>query len=381
MYVNASRGFTRGLLSGIARYSALHGRWTFYRQLPSYLTTSRQLDLDDLRAWKPNGVMCPVSQAGVMSQLGVPMIVFDSASTQEELPMIITDDAAVGHLAAEHLMNQGNRHFAFCGFDAMAWSNRRRDAYCQALEEAGWKAEVYIGSKRQISQPKEETRIANWLRSLPKPVGVFCCNDDRAAIVTEIALGLGCQLPDEISIMGADDDGMICELINPPLTSVRIMSKQAGYEAAALLDDLMQRKQKMGRQRVVAPVSGVNVRHSTDMLMIKNPVVRRALRFIRDNANRQIQVRDVVSATGLNHRTLNAHFHAELGTSIGKHLSQARVDVISKLLIDTDMRIQEIAHMVGHEDDRHFARYFKRMTGVTPKAYRKKMSTPPGRGG
>ena len=183
-------------------------------------------------------------------------------------------------------------------------------------------------------------------------------------------------VPEDISVIGVDDDQYVCELQNPPLSSVGMASEQAGYEAAALLDRMMRGEQRMAGQRIMAHATGVTARQSTDVLMVRNTDVRKALRFIRENVGRPIRVADVVKATDLSHRTLNEQFHSELGCSIVTQLTRARIDYIARLLTDTEMRIHEIAAMVGYEDDRHFSRYFKRATGLTPQAYRRK-HTPP----
>ena len=138
----------------------------------------------------------------------------------------------------------------------------------------------------------------------------------------------------------------------------------------------MDGKEAMAGQRIIAPATGVTPRQSTDVLMVQNAEVRKALRFIRKNTHQPIQVTDVVAATALSHRSLNERFHSELGGSILKQLTRARIDHISRLLTDTDLQIQEIASSVGYADIRHFSRYFKRTTGVTPQAYRRRMSAP-----
>jgi LacI family transcriptional regulator len=244
------------------------------------------------------------------------------------------------------------------------------------IEEAGTSVDIYNGTGGVSSRSKEEPVVSEWIRSLPKPIGLFCVNDDRAATIMEICRVLEFGVPEDISILGADDDEYICELENPPLTSVKVSSEQAGYEAATLLHQMIEGTKKMEGQRIIAHATGITARQSTDVLMVQNTEVRKALRFIRENANQPIQVSDVVAATKLSHRSLNEQFHSELGGSIVKQLTRARIDYICRLLSDTDMRVQEIAFTVGYHDDRHFARYFKRATGLTPQAYRRKISPP-----
>lgn len=376
LFVDTSRGFGRRILSGIARYSALHGPWTFYRKQPDYLAPKEKTTLAEIRAWRPDGIICSLAQARELRRTGLPMVAFDPGAYSGSIPCMVSDHAAVGHLAAQHLLDLGHRDLAFCGFSGLNWSKERCRAFCSVIEAAGAQVHVYNNPQRTTSWAKEEPRVEEWIQSLPRPIGMFCVNDDRAAAIMETCRTLEYGIPEDISIIGADDDASVCPLANPPLSSVRIASDQAGYNAARLLHQMIDGKAEMSGQRIVAPVVGVTARQSTDVLMVENKEVRKALRFIRENANRPIRVSDVVNATALSHRSLNEQFHAALNGSILTQLTRARIDFISGLLTDTDLRIQEIAQTVGYEDDRHFSRYFKRATGLTPQAYRRKMSTP-----
>ncbi|MGB1127401.1 MAG: substrate-binding domain-containing protein [Opitutales bacterium] len=233
---------------------------------------------------------------------------------------------------------------------------------------------MYKQTQDAASRAKEEPLLQEWIQSLPKPIGLFFANDDRAASIMEICRLLEFNIPEDISIIGADDDEYICELQNPPLSSVQVASEQAGYQAAQLLDQIIQGNASMQGQRIPALAAGITERQSTNVLMVQNEQVRKALSFIREHANRPIRVSDVVEATGLSHRRLNDQFHAALGCSIVKQLTRSRIDTICQLLRNTDLRAQEIANTVGYSDDRHFSRYFKRATGLTPQAYRRKIS-------
>jgi LacI family transcriptional regulator len=377
LLLEATRGFDRGLLSGVARYSALNGPWTFYRQPHGYLRSRRRLDPKELQAWKPDGAICPVSQLDHLSRLRVPMIAYDVNEYSGRVPCVLSEDFEAGRLAAGHLLDLGHRHFAFCGYNGIRWSRERCRAFCESVARAGHSVVVdRPRSRRPASWAQEEPRVRAWLETLPKPIGMLCANDDRAASILETCHGLGYGVPEDVSVIGVDDDEYVCELQNPPLSSVKMASGQAGYEAAALLDRMIQGHEKMGRQRITAHATGITARQSTNVLMVRNADVRKALRFIRQNAGRPVRVADIVRATDLSHRTLNDQFHKELGCSISKQVTRARIGCICRLLTETEMRIHEIAALVGDADDRHFSRYFKRATGLTPQAYRKKHAPP-----
>ncbi len=377
LLLEAIRGFDRGLLSGVARYATVNGPWTFYRQPYDYLRSQRRLELKELRAWKPDGAICPVNRLDELSRLRVPLIAYDVNEYSGRVPSILSEDFEAGRLAARHLLELGHRHFAFCGYSGIRWSRERCQAFCDSVERAGCTVAIYQPrSRRPVAWAKEEPQVRQWLESLPKPIGMLCANDDRAASILETCHMSGYGVPEDVSVIGVDDDQYVCELQNPPLSSVRMAPDQAGYEAAAVLDRMLHGEERMSGQRIMAQATGVTARQSTNVLMVRNGDVRKALRFIRENAGRSIRVADIVKVTKLSHRTLNDQFHAELGCSINKQLTRARIDYIARLLTETEMRIHEIATVVGYGDDRHFARYFKRATGLTPQAYRRKHAPP-----
>lgn len=377
LFLEATRGFDRGLLSGVARYSALNGPWTFYRRPHGYLRSKRRLAPEELSAWKPDGAICPVGQVDELLRLRVPLIAYDVNEYSGRVPRVLSEDFEAGRLAAQHLLDLGHRHFAFCAYTGIRWSRERCQAFCDSVEREGCTVAIYRPeSRRSAAWAREEPHVRRWLETLPKPIGMLCANDDRAASILETCQTLGYGVPEDVSIIGVDDDQYVCELQNPPLSSVRMASDKAGYEAAALLDQMIHGKERMAGQQIVAHATGVTARQSTNVLMVRSADVRKALRFIRENAARPIRVADIVKVTNLSHRTLNDRFHLELGCSINKQLTRARIAYISRLLTETEMRIHEIATLVGYEDDRHFSRYFKRATSLTPQAYRRK-HTPP----
>jgi LacI family transcriptional regulator len=234
-----------------------------------------------------------------LSTLRVPLIAYDVNEYSGRVPCILSEDDEAGRLAARHLLDLGHRHFAFCGYQRHPLVAGTLPRLLRVVGRSGRRVEVYRPrSRRPAAWAKEEPQVRRWLESLPKPIGVLCANDDRAASILETCHVLGYGVPEDVSVIGVDDDQYVCELQNPPLSSVRMASEQAGYEAAALLDRMIRGEERMSRQRITAHATGVTVRQSTSVLMVRKADVRRALRFIRENAGRPIRVADVVKATG-----------------------------------------------------------------------------------
>jgi LacI family transcriptional regulator len=377
LFLGAAREFDRGILAGVARYASLHGPWTFYREPHGYFVRSERTTTEDLRTWKPDGAVCPIRRLELIRPLRVPIVALDINEYEGKIPGVVSEDLKAGQLAAEHLLGLGLNQFAFCGFPSMRWSQDRCTAFCEIIGQAGYAVRVYrLRSRRPMTWAKEEPLIRDWLVRLPKPIGLFCANDDRSANISECCRALGFGVPEDIAVIGVDDDPYICDLANPPLSSVSMASDRAGYEAAELLHQMIAGKASAAGQRILAPAVGITARQSTDILMVPDADVRTALRFIRENAGRPIQVRDVVRATNLSHRTLNDRFYRYCGSSILKQLTNYRIAHISLLLRETDLPIGEIAKKVGFDSDHHFARFYRRATKSTPHEYRRKCSPP-----
>ena len=173
---------------------------------------SGKTKLADLRAWKPNGVICPARRLDLIRPLRIPVVAFDINDYDGSIPGVLSEDLKAGRLAAEHLLGLGLDRFAFCGFEPMRWSQQRREAFCQTIETAGHRVEIFQPRRRQpINWAKEEPLLRDWLAELPKPIGLFCANDDRAASILESCRALGFGVPEDIAVIGVDDDPYICE--------------------------------------------------------------------------------------------------------------------------------------------------------------------------
>lgn len=370
LFVESSREFGRGLLYGIARYSRLHGPWRVYRRsagLDSSLPEWRDLKID-------GAIVRDVTMATNLAASGLPLIFAQhTRESYAPFPAIITDSGAIGSLAAEHFLDRGFEHFAFCGLDEFIWSRLRGHHFSERVEQSGFQVNLYRRPKGRAKRAwkSEQNLIAEWLRSLPKPVALMCCNDDRALQVIEACKLADLYVPDQVAVLGVDNDVLICDLADPPISSVALNTELAGHEAAELLDRLM-RGEKMVGQVVGVEPTHIVTRMSTDMLAVADPDVGAALRFIRRHPSRTIQVNDVAEAAGVSRRVLEKRFKAILRRSVHQEIRRVRVNHIIELLVGTDMSITEIAVKSGFDGVEHISRYFRKETGVSLREYRKR---------
>ncbi len=388
LLVDTSRAYGRGLVRGVARYNQEHGRWSVYFK-------PHALD-DPPPSWLANsgadGILARVGDRRMVRAIAacrVPAIDLRGVLPDLPLPFVGVDNAAIAALAAGHLMERGFRQFGFCGLPrgAHPHMDQLSDEFVACLAGAGHTCSVFSatrGPRRGEAWERQQNRadqwadqqnaIARWLASLAKPVAVMACHDDRALQVLDACRRLGILVPEEVAVISVDNDPYLCELAIPPLTSIDDNPQQIGYEAAALLDRLMEGEPVPGGPIRIAP-RGVVTRRSTDVLAIENRHVVQALRMIRDGACEGILPRDVAARIPVSRVLLASRFKSAVGRTIGQEIQRVRIERARELLETTELPIKQIAHRAGFRGVEYMTRLFHRWTGQTPADYRRKRQT------
>lgn len=374
LLIGTSRAYGRGLVRGIAKYSRLQGPWRFLKK-PLFYRESSELEkvLPRLKKWGADGIIGRIARKHErIIEMGLPIVSVDDEELIPGLYRIVADYTKTGKMAAEHLLDRGFRRFAYCGFEDMKWSNEYLKSFHERIAESGFEIHVYKQPrlKRQRLWENEQVLMADWLKSLSKPMGLMACNDDRAQQVIEACEIAGLHVPEEISIIGVDNDDMVCDLTNPPLSSIAVNTERVGYEAAELLDKLMSGV-KIPEHKIILRPTHIVTRQSTNILAIEDAEVGCALRFIRQHPKEAIQVSDVADATTLSRRCLERRFRKSLGRSILHEIRCVRVEQIVQMLINTNLPVSQIALALGYTSTDHIARYFQREKGMSPQNYRK----------
>jgi LacI family transcriptional regulator len=399
-------GYDRGLLQGIARYAQLHAPWVFclsgdYPGVPLVPSDSTAVEMLHLRPARKStsGASFHLRRLGATGFIGriptpaigrtvlasgLPAVAIDLTDHQladdnplSKISEICADSHRVGRIGAEHLLERGFTHFAFCGYAGRNWSERRQRGFCERLQERGFSCNVYEPRRRTtaISWHQEQPLLSDWLKSLPKPAGIMTCNDIRGRQVIEACLPVGLRVPDDVAVVGVDEDRLLCDLANPPLSSVALNLERAGYQAAELLDGLMSgRIQKP--QRILVEAMWVIPRRSTDVVAIEDRHVATGVRFIRDNFRRAITVDDVVKEAHISRRGLEIRFQNSLGRSIRQEIQQARLTWSKKLLVETNLSAGKIAELSGFSSLSYMSSVFQRELGLTLTEYRRQACNP-----
>lgn len=387
--VESSRAAGRGFLRGISKYARLYGPWTFYRLPPVYKGGSaRQSELFTVFRGKNRratssapvrdieGIIAHVANDGAANRLvpkGCPAVIVPANEMITSYPALVSDGDKSGALVADYFQNLGLPHFGFCGYETNYWSRERRQVFQAAIEAAGHTLHVYEQKEHQPHGFWEDelNEIVIWLKSLPTPIGIWVWNDDFAQHVVEACKVAELVIPDEICIVGVDNDDMVCEMSDPPLSSLSLNFVRAGFEMAELLHTMM-KGQAVTHSQVTLHATHIATRQSTNTLAIRDKDVAQALRFIYANAAIPIQVDDVVNAVTLSRRVLYERFEKAIGRSVYEEIMRVRSERIARLLLETNLPISRIAFNLGFQNPDHVSRYFKKTYGVSPREYRRR---------
>lgn len=374
LLIETSNAYARELLHGVREWLRHHGPWTIFLS-----QTGRGAEPPQwLKGWKGDGIIARIETpmiARAVAAARLPAVDVSAARLLPELPWLETDDRAIAQTAAEHLRERGFREFAYVGDDRFNWSRWRRDAFAAHLTQHGlrcWDFAQVSLSDSSRGEADWETQLANlmrWLKSLPKPLGVFAGYDIRGMQILEACRRLELAVPDQVAVLGVDNDELLCDLADPPLSSVIPDVRRTGHEAASLLDRMMRGENIRGEGRLFVPL-GVATRQSTDVVAVADRHISTAVRFIREHACNGITVAEIVKQVPLSRRVLETRFQQLLGRSPHEQIMAVKLDRVKRLLSETDLSLAAIADRTGFKHVEYLSVAFKRQVGVTASEYR-----------
>ncbi|PQO38490.1 XylR family transcriptional regulator [Blastopirellula marina] len=373
LLIETSKAFGRDIIKGVGRFSRIHGPWSIFidefgpgSKLPGWL-----------KDWQGDGIIVRArnqKMAESVAAIGVPVIETLQAWPSLGIGGVFTDDEAIGRVAAEHLMARGLKYYGFVGVDGAHWSRTRQDGFARTLVEAGHEVAIYSATSRRRHRENWEggqEDLANWLAELPKPLGLMAAHDMRALCVFDACRRRALSTPEEIAIVGVDNDDVICTMADTPLTSISHNSEQIGYEAAALLSKVMRGTAAARQTSLIAP-RGLSARRSTDVIAAADPIIAKSLKFIRDRKG-NTSVQQVANQFGLSRRSLERKFAEGIGTTPHEQITSEKLQHAKLLLQETSYSLEEIAEQMQLSSASYFSSFFKELTGKNPGAFRKEM--------
>lgn len=372
LLVETSREYGRGILRGVIRYQQEHGPWSLYFK-PHGLGAPPP---PWLASWRGHGILARINDrrmADAVLRAKVPAVDLRGALDDIAVPLVGISNRAVVRLAVDDFLARGFRHFAFYGTPRSENRNQneRSDRFEHLVAEHGFRCHVYAHPKSPAkSWDQEQRQIARWLKTLPTPVAIMTCHDDCGRQVLDACMGAGLSVPDEVAILGVDNDPFLCNLCSPQLSSIDVNPERIGYEAAALLDRLMKGGRPPKEPLFFEP-RGLVIRQSTDVTAVSDPHVQQAARLIRDHRSAAIGIEQLLAQVPVSRSALFRRFKGKLGRSPKQELTRVRLERAKELLRNSNLSVAAVAERVFYTEAKHFIVMFRRATGVTPLRYRK----------
>ena len=368
-----SSGYSRSLLRGIVRYSNEHGPWVFYR-MPQYY---RELYGDDgvvrwAKYWKTDAIIAQLENIDLdrLNELGIPIIIQNYKERTNKICNITGDYFGTGQMAAGFFLSRGFSNFAYYGYKDMVWSRERAVGFRSKLKDYGYTVSMLNNDSRKTEQWSFDLDVVSkWLKSLPKPVALFACDDYFASQITETCKIYNIHVPNDISVLGVDNDDLLCHISNPPLSSIVLDVETGGYQAAKVLHQLMNKEIEKAFDIVIPPIR-IEARQSTEKYAINDKNILKAIEYIRENYTRNISIDDIIRHLPLSRRIVEKKFKEKIGVSVYQYLLQYRIELFADLLIKTEKPLADLALLCGFDDYKNVARIFRKYKKMTPMQYR-----------
>lgn len=370
--------FPYRLLRGIMAWARKSNQpWVVCKMPPSY---KREIGIKGVvkwaKAWRANvviGLFDPGDDVSLFRKNGLVVIAQDYISPFKDIPNITADYQIAGRIAAQQLTGRGYRNFGFFGYENACWSDGRMKGYRETLAKDFGITTLHVFNDRQLSSmwSYDTAELRSWLVSLPKPIGIFACDDNQAQILLETCQASGISVPQDVAIIGVDNDEVTCNLTVPALSSIDMDIEKAGFEAAQMADQMVKDPSYRGKDIVIRTIAAVS-RGSTGIMATTDPVVADAMRYIYQNRCHKIQVADVIKQVPVCRRILEQRFKEATGTSIYTIISNLRMDYFAQQLVSSSETVSEIAARMDEPDTKSISRRFLAIKGCTPTEYRKR---------
>ena len=366
--VETTRTYSRELLAGVSRYIHRHGPWSTFVELRALESSVPPW----LEHWEGEGILARThsqKMADAIAATGLPVVELRSSNFNQDAPFVGMDNRMIGQVVAEHFINRGYRRFAAYTLDTESFFRERMQKFVNHLKETA-DVDCAILPSQGESSPDDwevhQTELIEWLESLEKPVGIFATNDQLATRLLDACQRAGISVPEDVAVVGCENETTLCNFASPPLTSVRLDGETVGYQAAELLDQLMKGGAKPKDSEILIPPKGIEIRASSDEFVIEDPIVLGAVRLIREGAFDGITVAEICSELGVSRSTLERRMQTTLKRGAKAELLRVRFAEVNRLLKNTDLTIEAIAEMTGFAYAHYLQTSYRERFGIPP---------------
>ncbi|WP_299430165.1 DNA-binding transcriptional regulator [uncultured Maribacter sp.] len=372
--LESGRGYGRDILKGIHDYNNQYSKWEIIFETAYYLKTNKNRDIIKLVSEiRPDGcILENIDNIESFVKLGIPIIQTSSINVNTtNTPYLQGNYDADGKMAFDYFSSKGFKNLAFFGVNKVSWSDNRLESFKKHAKLRNTNIHNYVPTKKIKTKglSHDLKDIIIWLKALPKPIGILCCNDDLGLILINACSMAGLKIPYEIAILGIDNDELLCNIANPKLSSIARNHTKVAFNACKILDDLMN---GIPIKNNIIPTEPLNIveRTSTDTIASKDVEVIKALNFIRSNTHLNLTVNDVVEKTTISRRSLYTRFRKVTNRTILEEIQFHKIKKFKELLIAQKLSVKEIAFCLGFDDISHISRWFSAIEGITPIKWR-----------
>lgn len=373
LLIETSRSYGRALMRGVKQYSVEHGPWSLFVEV-------RDLESRPppwLASWDGDGILTRTGSdaiARAVHRSGVPAVELRSPRRGSDFPFVGVDNQAVSAMVADHLIERGFRNFGVYSIEAETFFVERRDAFIEVLARQGFTCDEHRQtgvSERTRQWERQQQELIAWIEQLSKPCGVLACTDQLGCWLLDACWRSGIQVPGRIAVVGVENDESISTMSTPPLSSVRLAGERIGYEAAKILDAMMRGRTAPTKPQLIPPI-GIETRMSSETVAIDDPALSRAITLIRERACSGMNVSELLGELPISRSSLERHFRDALGRTPNDEITRIRIERVCELLRQTDLTLQAISERTGFNTPQYMIEVFRKSTGTTPGAYRKR---------
>lgn len=370
-----TESFANKLLKGIINYSRERNQWSICR-MPSYY--KKAIGIPGILKWAQDWSVDAVigrfeenDNINMILENGIVVVAQDFKKRFRKIPNITADYISTGRMAARFYLDRGFCNFGFFGLNDVCWSDERCEGFKMEIKEAGHGKSFFEYSMQDIDNHwyYERDKLTKWLKDLPKPIGIMACDDNQGNNLIEACNSAGIRIPSEVSIIGVDNDDLLCNLSIPTLSSISVDIEEGGYRAAQLIEQLVSNPYAEYKDIILKPIKVVS-RISTAAYATDDVEIQKAVMFIHQNRHRKTSVNDVVEHTALSRRLLEIRFKEVVGKSIYQYISDLKIKTFTEMLLDTNEQVINIALSLGESDTKSISKKFKALYGCSPNEYR-----------
>ena len=372
-----TEAFPSKLLSGIVRYSRRKEQWVICRMPPAYKS---HIGIPGVvkwaKDWGADAVIGQFEQSDdveLFARNGIVCVAQDFKQRFKSIPNITADYIGTGRRAARYYLERGFKHFGFFGFNQVCWSDERYEGFRREVEEANIGATIHVYNMQDIDHLwyYERDKLREWLRSIPKPIGIMACDDNQGNNLVEACHSAGVKIPSEVSVMGVDNDELLCSLGSTALSSIYVDIEDGGYRTAELIETMVANPDVRMRDVVLRPVKVIE-RISTAAFATDDLQIQKAVKFIHQNYQKKISVKDVMEEVALSRRLLERRFKSVTGQTLYQYISDQKIRHFAELLHETNDQVVNIALSLGETDTKSISRRFKQIYGCSPMEWRER---------